>query len=106
MSKSADIDELINILAEALRHKIGALVGKDELYSKKYLLEFNAHLEKAKKIAKNCHFNNYDKDFIKKNLEKKLRKQLEERDYIDNKKFDFVDIEINKVLEELDLDVK
>ena len=103
MSKSGNIDEITTILAGALRHKIGALVGVDELYFKKYMLEFNARLEKAKKIIDTCNFNMFDKQIIKEKIKVKLKKELENRNYIDNKKFDLIDGEIDKVLKELNL---
>ena len=40
MGKKRDIDELTNILAAALRHKIGSMVNKDEIYAQKYDKEF------------------------------------------------------------------
>ena len=36
MGKNKDICELTNILAKALRHRIGAIVNSDELYAQKY----------------------------------------------------------------------
>ena len=104
MGKLSNIDEITTILAGALRHKIGALVGREEYYEEKYKLEANARFEKAKKIVDNCHFNTYDKSIIKSKLLYKLKNELESREYIDNKKFEIMDKQIDEVLKELELD--
>ena len=101
MGKKSEIDKLTSIIAGALRHKIGALVGRDEIYAKKYMSEFSARLEMAKKIAKNSNFNSFDRQTIKSKAKYKLKKELEERPYIDDKKYELMDDEIEQVFEEI-----
>lgn len=36
MSKKQNIHKLTNILAIALRHKIGSIINKNEIYAQKY----------------------------------------------------------------------
>lgn len=104
MGKNKDIDQITTILSTALRHKIGAILGIDKRYFKKYEIEFSARRDMAKKILKDCNFNIYDKNKIKILLKRKLENELERRDYINEKKFEIMNEEIDKVLEELELD--
>ena len=101
MGKSKDIDQITNILSTALRHKIGSLLGRDKEYFRKYEIEFSARKRMAEKILKNCNFNNYDKNVIKNLLRKKLKKELDERDYIKKEKFEIMEKEIEELLKEL-----
>ena len=103
MSKIKNINKIINMLATALRHEIGALVDIEELYVDKYKKEANARIKRASDIIKKCNFNIDDKYSIKIRLKEKLQKDLENRDYISDEKFDIVDEEVDKVLRELDL---
>lgn len=103
MGKNKDIDQIATILSTALRHKIGAILGPDKKYFRKYEIEFTVRKELAKKILKECNFNSYDKNTIKSLVGKKLKNELEKREYIDNKKFNIMDEEIEKVLKELEL---
>ena len=98
MSKTDNIHQIIVLLASALRHKIGAMVGREELYFKKYMLEFDARLEKAVAILNDCNFNKIDKEYIKEKVTEKLKRELKEREYIDNRKFDIMDEEIDSLL--------
>src|SRR3989338_7370051 len=104
MGKNRDIDQITTILSTALRHKIGAILGIDKRYFKKYEIEFGARRDIAKKILKDCNFNSYDKNIIRIHLKRKLERELEKRYYINEGKFDLVDAEIDKVLKELGLD--
>lgn len=103
MGKKSVISELTNILAKALRHKIGSIVNQDEIYAQKYAKDAEILLKEAGKIALKENFNSYDKSYIKQMLEIKLRKELEEKEFIDNKKFDLMEKEINFALKELNL---
>jgi hypothetical protein len=103
MSKTSDIHELTNILAKALRHKIGAMVNSNEIYAEKYAKDADLLVKEAKKTALRQNWNSYDKSQIKNELRKKLRIELEKKDFLDNRKFDMIDEEIDKVLKELEL---
>lgn len=103
MGKDKDITQIAVILSTALRHKIGAILGSDKEYFRKYQIEFTTHKTRAEKILKNCNFNRYDKEIIKSKLKVNLKKELESRAYIGNEKFEIMDEEIDKVLKELGL---
>ena len=98
MSKNQNIHELTNILAIALRHKIGSIVNKDEIYAQKYAKDYEIFLKEAVKISLRENWNDSDKIKIKNELKGKLRDELEKREFIDNKKFDIMDREINNIL--------
>lgn len=104
MGKNSDISELTTLLSLALTHKIGSIVNPNEIYSEKYRKESDAFLKKAIKISLRHNWNKYDKIKIRKLLEKKLRENLEKRDFLDNKKFEFMKEEIDDVLKFLNLD--
>lgn len=103
MGKRGDIDQLTNLMAMALRHRIGSIVNKDELYANKYAKDADVLMREAEKILINHTWNNYDRKEIKEQLRKKLHKELAEKDFLDNKKFEIIDIEINKALKSFDL---
>ena len=98
MSKNQNIHELTNILAIALRHKIGSIVNKDEIYAQKYAKDYEIFLKEAVKISLRENWNDSDKIKIKNGLKRKIRDELEKREFIDNKKFDIMDREINNIL--------
>lgn len=103
MGKRGNIDELTTLLALALTHRIGGLVNLNEIYSEKYRKESDVFLKEALKISLTQNWNINDKIKIKNLLEKKLRESLEKRDFLDNKKFDLIEKEINNVLVSLSL---
>ena len=103
MSKNQNIHELTNILAIALRHKIGSIVNKDEIYAQKYAKDYEMFLKEAIKISLRENWNDSDKIKIKNELKIKLKDELEKREFIDNKKFDIIDGEINTLLRVLKL---
>ena len=98
MSKNQNIHELTNMLAIALRHKIGSIVNKNEIYAQKYARDYEIFLKEAVKISLKENWNDSDKIKIKNELKGKLRDELEKREFIDNKKFDIMDREINNIL--------
>ena len=98
MSKNQNIHELTNILAIALRHKIGSIVNKDEIYAQKYAKDYEMFLKEAVKISLRENWNDSDKIKIKNELKGKLRDELEKKEFIDNKKFDIMDREIDDIL--------
>lgn len=103
MNKNKAIDELTNILAKALRHKIGSLVNSSEIYAQKYAKDADILLNEAKKVSLKENWNSYDKSMIKEKLKIKLKKELESKDFLDNKKFDLMENEIKEALEKLNL---
>jgi|GEM_PF-3119655 len=104
MWKNRDMQELANLMSKALRHKIGSIVNKDEFYSGKYAKDAENILKEAEKVMLRHNWNKYDKAEIKEQLRAKLRKELEEKDFLDNKKFGIMEGEINKALNELGLE--
>ncbi|MBU0628530.1 MAG: hypothetical protein KKC75_05030 [Nanoarchaeota archaeon] len=68
MGKNDDIDQLTNLMSSALRHKIGSIVNKDELYAAKYAKDSEIIMAEAKKIALTQNWNQYDKQKIKEKL--------------------------------------
>ena len=103
MSKNQNIHELTNMLAIALRHKIGSIVNKNEIYAQKYARDYEIFLKEAVKVSLRENWNEKDKTKIKNELKRKLKKELEKREFIDNKKFDIMDKEINEILDVLKL---
>ena len=100
MGKNKDINELTNLMAKALRHKIGSIVNKDELYASKYAKDAESIMAEAEKVLLRQNWNSYDETRIKEQLRIKLQKELEQKDFLDNKKFEIMDNEIEKALKE------
>ncbi len=103
MGKRDNIRELINLLTKSLSHKIGSIVNDTKIYAEKYRKESENFLEQAKEISKEENWNNYDKIKIKEELKKKLGTELERKEFLDSKKFDIMNEEIEKALKSLDL---
>ena len=104
MGKNKDMQELTNLMAKALRHKIGSIVNKDEFYANKYAKDAENIMKEAEKVLLRQNWNSYDKAKIKEGLKIKLQKELEQKDFLDNRKFDIMDEEINNSLKEFDLE--
>ena len=100
MGKNKDIQELINLMTKALRHKIGSIVNKDEFYANKYAKDAETIMKEAEKVLLRQNWNNYDKVKIRGQLKAKLLKELKQKDFLDNKKFEIMDEEINNVFKE------
>lgn len=98
MSKKGKIQELVNLLAIALRHKIGSMVNPDEIYAQKYAKDAELLMKEALKVSIGINWNIQDKAKIKEGLKKKLKLELESKDFLDNKKFELMDEEIGKAL--------
>lgn len=103
MGKGKDIDELTNLMSIALRHKIGSIVNNEDLYAQKYAKDADNIMREASKIAIKQNWDDYDKAEIKEKLRKKLLKELAEKDFLNNRKFEIMDREMNRALEELNL---
>jgi NAD dependent epimerase/dehydratase family enzyme len=103
MGKRNIIDELTTRLAIALRHKIGSIVNENEIYAQKYSKDAEVLINQCKPLVLKKNWNLQDKQEIKRQLRLKLEKELKERDFIDNKKFEIMNQEIEKALEEIEL---
>jgi len=104
MGKNNDVQELTNLMVKALRHKIGSIVNKDEFYANKYAKDADTIMKEAEKVLLRQNWNTHDKATIKEQLKVKLKKELEKKDFLDDKKFDIMGEEIDKALKEFDLD--
>jgi hypothetical protein len=103
MNKKRIIDELTNVLSAALRHKIGSIVNSNEIYAQKYAKDAEVLLKEAEKIAIGKNWNMHDKAEIKDKVKNKLKAELEKKQFLDNKKFEFIDDEVKKALKLLNL---
>lgn len=103
MSKSKNFQKLISLLVVALRHKIGSIVNEYEIYAQKYARDAEILFNEARKIAIKENWNQYDKDKIRETLKKKLKSELEIKTFINDKKFEIMDKEMDKILGEFGL---
>jgi hypothetical protein len=103
MGKKKKIDQLTNLLSCDLRHRIGSIVNKEDIYAAKYAKDAEIIIKQAKKVLRTYNWNKEYKEIIRKILRKKLRSELEKKDFLDNKKFDIMDKEMEKVLKRLNL---
>lgn len=103
MSKEDILDKTVKLLAHAISHKIGSIVNKDSYYAEKYAKEAINFFNLAKRASLEKNWNKDDLIAIEKSLRKKLIEELKEKYFLDNKKFEFVDIEVKKALRELEL---
>jgi hypothetical protein len=98
MNKSDIINELTNLLAIALRHKIGSIVNDKEIYAQKYSKDAEILLKETEKISLKLNWNPDDKTKIKEILKRKLKEELEKKDFLSDKKFSLMDEEIENAL--------
>ncbi len=103
MGKNKIISELTNILAVALRHKIGGIVNFSEIYAQKYSKDAEILLKEAEKISLEKNWNAEDKARIRSELKRKLQAELESKDFLDSRKFEIMDNEVEKALSKLHL---
>ncbi len=103
MSKRSKIDELVNVITAALRHKIGSIVNPDEIYAQKYAKDAEILMKEANKAAMKVNWSIQDKIKIKEDVRSKLKLELEKRDFLDNRKFEIMGEEIEKALKVLGL---
>ena len=104
MGKKDDINELTNIMSRALRHKIGSIVNENEIYASKYANDAKNLMKDAERVLLRQNWNSYDKKSIKEKLRKRLRQELEKKDFIDDRKFDILDEELDKALKDFELE--
>ena len=69
----------------------------------KYAKDADILLNEARKVALKENFNLYDKQEIKSLLEVKLKKELESKPFINEKKFELMNKEIETALKEMSL---
>ena len=103
MSKTKTISELTNLIAIALRHRIGSIVNENEIYSQKYARDAEVLMNEARKISAKENWNIYDKKKIAGKSRKKLRLELESKPFLNEEKFKILDRELNRALKELGL---
>ena len=103
MGKKGDIDQLTNLMSKSLRHRIGSIVNENEFYAEKYAKDADNIMKEAKKIVERQNWNRNDKIMIKEELRKKLVNELKEKDFLDDKKFDIMDEEMEKTLGDVGL---
>ena len=96
MSKKQILDEFTNVLAVALRHKIGSMVNPNAIYAERYAKDSETLFKQAEKTKEQITWNYNDKIEIKQELIRKLKKELEKKDFLANEKYNYVDSEINK----------
>ena len=104
MGKKDNIEQLTNLMSRALRHKIGSIVNENEIYAAAYARDSEILMKEAEKVIRKQNWNNYDKEKIKERLRVKLKKELTEKDFLDNRKFEVMNEEIDKALKNFDLD--
>ena len=103
MGKKHDVDELTTLLSKSLRHSIGAFVNREEFYANRYAKDSEVLLREAEKVMEKRSWNKEDIVEVRELLKKKLRKELEEKTFIGDEKFDVMDAEIDAVLKRLGL---
>ena len=84
-------------------HKIGSILNPNSIYTEKYQKEYENFILQAENIKMRENWNTHDKIIIKKKTRKEALFELNNRKYIDNKKFDILDIEVDKALNQLGL---
>lgn len=103
MGKNDTINTLVKLLSHALTHKIGALIEKSSTYAEKYYKESINFFNLSRKEAIKENWNEYDKVLIKKELRNILTKELNRKQFIDERKFSLIDKEIEEALKEIGL---
>lgn len=104
MSKKQILEEFTNTLAVALRHKIGSMVNPNALYAERYAKDSEVFFKQAEKIKNQVTWNYIDKIEIKEILKRKLRNELEKKDFLPIEKYIHIDSEIEKALKILNLE--
>lgn len=104
MGKNKDIEILTNLMSRSLRHKIGSIVNENEIYAAKYAKDAETLMKEAEKILLNYNWNKIDKLTIREKLNRKLKKELEEKKFLKDEKFEIMDKEIEKSLQKFNLD--
>lgn len=103
MSKNKDIERLTTLMAISLRHRIGSIVNKEDIYANKYAKDAENLMNEAEKILKRQNWNRVDKEEIRKKLRRKLTRELTEKEFLNTKKFDIMGREIEIALRNFNL---
>ena len=98
MSKSQDIQELTNLLAQSLRHRIASIVNDEAIYASKYAKDAENILKRAAVVANRHTWNRDEKAEIRNILSNKLYAALKEKTFIHERKFEIMDEEIDDAL--------
>lgn len=104
MSKKDNVKELVNLLTKSLRHKIGSIVNPNEMYAEKYAKDSELLMRAALKVSIRENWNKQDKIEIEEMLRKKLEDELKKKEFLDMKKFEIMESEIQIALRYLNLD--
>ena len=104
MGKKQDIAQLVNLLAKSLRHRIGAIVNENEFYAQKYAKDSEVIMKEAEKVALRHNWNKEDRARIEAELKVKLKKELEEKKFINERKFELMPKEIGRALRKLGIE--
>lgn len=103
MSKKDNISKMTNFLSLAVSHRIGSIANPDAIYAPKYKKEAFNHITQARAFSLSENWNSYDKLEIKTLTKKKAITELSKKPFLNDKKFDLVDEEVDKILKELDI---
>ncbi|MEK6899343.1 MAG: hypothetical protein AABW79_04580 [Nanoarchaeota archaeon] len=98
MTKKDKIKNLVVFLSLALAHSIGSIVNSGDMYADKYKKESQNYLIQAEKLALDYNWNTQDKAEIKALLKKRLHDELSKRTFLNERKFQLIDKEIDKTL--------
>lgn len=101
MGKTQLIKQLTNLLSKALRHKIGSMVNSDEFYTAKYAKDYEVLFREALRIYLQYHWNKQDLSTIRLQVGRKLHKELKEKEFIADKKFEIMDEQLEEVIQRL-----
>lgn len=101
MNKNRVIEELTNLLSRGLRHKIGSIVNAEDLYASKYAKDADSFFQEAEKVSQQVHWNAEDHIKIREILKKKLYDELVKKEFINLRKFEIIDEQIDDILKKL-----
>lgn len=101
MNKNRILEELTTLLAISLRHRIGGIVNKNEIYAQRYAKDSEILFKQAEKVKEQITWNYGDKIEIREKLKIKLKIELEKKDFLSDEKYNLIDSEIEKALKDL-----
>ncbi len=103
MGKRDNIKELAVFITQALAHRIGRIIDENALHAEKYRKETLNFMKLAEQVKMKENWNSSDLILLRETVKNNLERELARRTYIDNRKFDIMGEEIEKVLRELEL---
>ena len=101
MGKRDNLQELARLIGLASAHSIGCNIEPHSLYADKYRKEVMNFMNQAKKANDSEHWNLFDIELIKTKARDEIQYELSKKTHLDERKFGFVDEELNKILKEL-----